>query len=238
MPKHAHLRGPHGLTPAELIERNRMVWGTARMEAPMDGSDITGQEPANGDAGGAGEQTPSSDVSADELMAYLQETGLTPGQIKGRLEASKKWEARAKADDKVARADYDRVVSERDQLRNGKDETPSTPDTDAIEAARQEGAQQQRERDFTETAASMLRVLLRTRGVQEDDLAEAVATTNFAAFKGDDGRLDDEKVVKHAQRLAGTAGSTWPDMGQDRDTPPRKSGLEAGREAYRSRHSK
>ena len=49
--------------------------------------------------------------------------------------------------------------------------------------------------------------------------------------------LDDEKVVKLANRLAGTA-SEWPDMGQDRERPDRKSGLEAGREAYRSRHRK
>lgn len=34
--------------------------------------------------------------SLDEIKSVLDELGLTPGQIKGRLEASRKWEDRAK----------------------------------------------------------------------------------------------------------------------------------------------
>lgn len=54
-------------------------------------------------------ETPPADPamgepSADEIKAMLDELGLTPGQVKGRLEASKKWEQRAKRADEAEEA--------------------------------------------------------------------------------------------------------------------------------------
>jgi hypothetical protein len=59
---------------------------------------IIGAAEDGDDGGDGGEATRGghADVSLEELKAELADLGLTPGQLKGRLAASRKWEDRAK----------------------------------------------------------------------------------------------------------------------------------------------
>ena len=221
------LTGPGGLTPAQLIEKHRAIFGGTRMEADGESADAQQGE------------TPSTDTSDDlaQLMDTLNDLGLTPGQIKGRLEASRLWERRAKSSDTVSREDYQRVRDELEALREGT--TLEIPD-EVAQQLRDEGKQQQKDADFADTAASMMRLALRAHGVKDQELIdEVISETNFGAFRGDDGRLNDEKLAKSAQRHASAMGAgQWPDMGQDKESGGRRTGVDAGREAYRSRHRK
>ena len=132
------------------------------------------------------------------------------------------------------RADYDKVVAERDQYRQAAE----TDQEKALREAKDAGANEAREQVFTETATAMLRMALRGHGItKDDDLDEIVAATNLAHFKGDDGAIDDQKVAALAKRMAGTAGAQqWPDMGQGKPPAPPVSQKELGIAEARKRH--
>lgn len=219
----------------DVLAFHRATFGDARMgpdDPPRDEGEQNG-EPASGSETPAGGEA-AEEVSLDEV---IKELGLTPGQIKGRLEAGKVWEQRAKASDRVARDDYDKVVAERDKLRQANE----TDHEKALREAKDAGASEAREQVFTETATAMLRMALRGHGItSDDDLDEIVAATNLAHFKGDDGAIDDQKVAALAKRMAGTAGAQqWPDMGQDKSgSSKRTGGMAAGSEAWEELHGK
>ena len=208
--------------PEDVLAFHRATFGDARMgpDDPPGGEGEQNGEPASGSETPAGGEA-AEDVSLDEV---IKELGLTPGQIKGRLEAGKVWEQRAKASDRVARDDYDKVVAERDRLRQANE----TDHEKALREAKDAGASEAREQVFTETATAMLRMALRGHGItKDDDLDEIVAATNLAHFKGDDGGIDDQKVAALAKRMAGTAGAQqWPDTGgnQGGGEPAARSG--------------
>lgn len=218
--------------PEDVLAFHRATFGGARM-GPDDPPRDEGGEQTSGSENPAGGEA-AEEASLDEV---IKELGLTPGQIKGRLEAGKVWEQRAKASDRVARDDYDKVVAERDKLRQANE----TDHEKALREAKDAGASEAREQVFTETATAMLRMALRGHGItSDDDLDEIVAATNLAHFKGDDGAIDDQKVAALAKRMAGTAGAQqWPDMGQDKSgSSKRTGGMAAGSEAWEELHGK
>ncbi len=206
----------------DVLAFHRSIFGDLRMEA--DGDD--GDEVDTPDDGG--------DQSSRSLEDVIAELGLTPEQIAGRLEASKKWEKRAKGSDRVDRADYDAVKAERDELLKANE----TDNDKAIREAREAGAQEARQASFNSTAKALLRMGLRSSGVKDDDLDEIVEQANLSAFADGDGEVDDEKVARYIKRNAATAkdASTWPGTGQGGRGAAPKGGLEAGREAYKKRH--
>lgn len=181
-----------------LLAAHRSVFGDLRMED--DGGNGDGQEAPEGEQQGANERPTLEQVIAD--------LNLTPEQIAGRLTASRKWEQRAKE-----RVDYDDIKAERDALKQASE----TDVEKAVREAREAGAAEARQASYDSTAKALLRMGLKARGVAADDLDEIVTQANLAAFAGEDGDVDDEKISRYVERNAGTASTQqWPGTGQDR----------------------
>ncbi len=161
----------------------------------------------------------------------MTELGLTPEQIAGRLEASRKWETRAKS-----RADYDAIKAQRDELLAASESATEKAIREATEAGR---AAAQAE-SFTETATALLRMGLRAHGVTSDgDISEIVDAANLESFKDENGRVDDDKITRYVQRNAGTASTKWPDTGGARGgAAATKSGIDAGKDMFAASRGK
>lgn len=154
--------------------------------------------------------TPLSEMSVDQREAYWKAQ-------------ARKHEERAKS-----RSDYDDIKKERDQL---KQENETEMERIAREA-KEAGASEVREQSYDSTARALYRMALRGHGVEESSIADLLKEVNFVAFKTADGEIDDEALSRSAQRNAGTAGRKFPDMGQDRVSSKRSTGLAAGRKAF------
>lgn len=170
----------------------------------------------DGDADGGDDSNASDEVSDyADLKAIADELGLKPGQIAGRLLASKKWEQRAK------------------QANGATEPEPLTAD-EVREQVRTE-LQEQHQADLAETA---IRSRLEARGIEGEAIENVVATLN-AGVRGvlTDGRVDADKANALVGLLA--PNPEWPDMGQgNRGGSSEATGLEAGRSAYASRRGK
>lgn len=200
------LRAPGAIE--QLLTAHRSVFGSLRMEEnnTNEGGEDGGD--GQGNAGGA-------EDAGQSLEQVVNSLGLTPEQIAGRLEAGKTWERRAKANDRVDRTDYDRVVKERDELKQATE----TATDKAIREAREAGASEARQQASVSTAEAVLRIALRNakNDISDDDLNEAVSLTNLSALVTEDGGIDEKKVLVAVGRHAGTAGGSnnaGPDMGQ------------------------
>lgn len=191
------------------------------------GSDSTsGDDPNNSDPQGStdnptpnGSQgsTPAHSEDYAKLAEIAKELNLEPGQIAGRLEASKKWEQRAKKDHKA-----------------GNNEPPPSPD----EIREQILAEVRAENEIT-AADAVVRGRLIGAGMKTEDI-ETVMTTLTHGLRGivTDGRVDAAKVDTLMGIIAHSP-QTWPDMGQgNRGNPAGETGLSAGRSAYQERHGK
>lgn len=202
-----------------LLAAHRSVFGDLRMEDDGDNGD--GQETPEGEQQGANERPTLEQVIAD--------LNLTPEQIAGRLTASRKWEQRAKE-----RVDYDDIKAERDALKQASE----TDVEKAVREAREAGATEARQASYDSTAKALLRMGLKARGVAADDLDEIVTQANLAAFAGEDGDVDDEKISRYVERNAGTASSSndWPDTGRrggGDGRPERRTGEELRKQYLR-----
>lgn len=69
---------------------------------PEEGSTAEAAATDTGTASSTTSTTTDTDATITEIKALADELGITPGQLKGRLEASKKWEQRAKANTDAA----------------------------------------------------------------------------------------------------------------------------------------
>ena len=204
-----HIEYPTDLTAPGAVDRliaaHRSVFGDLRMEAD-------GDEP--GGAGGQQQDDPPSGQSATAevtLEDVVADLGLTPDQLKGRLEASKKWEQRAKAN--VPHEDYAAVKAELDAIKQANESDADK----AVREAREQAATDTRAAMQQETVQAMARMALRTKGVKDEDITAFVTETNLSAFVSDDGQVDDERLMARVDRYAGTAGGQkWPATGQDR----------------------
>lgn len=221
-----------GVSPADVLAFHRGVFGDARMsnDDPTTPPAAPTTPPVTPPV-----PTPPAARSLDEVVAEL---GLTPEQIAGRLEASKTWERRAKSEDRVDRSDYEAVKAERDQLKQANE----TDTEKAVREARDAGKAEARTEVVDETVKALLRMGLRARNpeITDDELTEVVSTINLSAHADDKGLVDDEKVLRTINRLAGTAGSTTgPDTGQgNRGKQTTKSGVSAGAELFAASRGK
>lgn len=215
------------VTCEQVLAFHRGVFGDARMDA-------TDDQPDGADAGGDGKDADNAgdaggaQKTLEEIVADL---GLTPGQIAGRLEASRKWEQRAKA-----RADYDDVKAELDRIKQQNESETEK----AIREAKEAGKAEATAAATQATVKAMLRMGLRAHGIKDDDLDEIVSTINLSAHADEQGLVDDEKVLRTINRLAGTAGGTaGPDTGQgNRGRQTAKSGVSAGAEMFAAARGK
>lgn len=184
-----------------LIAAHRSVFGGLRMEAEGEAGDGSQETPPSGEQ----QKNPSS---VEDVLADL---GITPDQLKGRLEASKKWEQRAKAN--VPHEDYEAVKAELAKIKQAGES-----DVDrAVREAREAGATEARTAVQQETTAAMARMALRARGVKDEDITAFVTETNLSVFVNDEGQVDDERLLARVDRYAGTASTQkWPGTGQDR----------------------
>lgn len=140
-------------------------------------------------------ETQTDDTSTiTEIAAMAKELGITPGQLKGRLEASRKWEDRAKKADEAAEAARVAALSEQEK---------------AIEKAREEGKAEAQSGFGVLIAAAELKAALASVGVE--DPAEIVADLDLTKFLDADGALDAVKVAalkaRHGGKKAAPTGS-------------------------------
>ena len=186
-------RAARAVRPGDILAFHRARFGDLRMEDP----------PAGDPPGGYPTDPPGGASSLEDVIAEL---GLEPGQIAGRLQASRKWEQRAKD-----RQDYDTIKAERDRLLADHESEQEKAVREAKDAGRTEAQQE----NLAATATALLRMCLKGAGVtKSDEIDEIVKHANVLAFLGGDGALDEDAITRFVQRNAGTATSrTWPDTG-------------------------
>lgn len=202
------------------------------------------------------QQTQPQNTPADltDLTAVIAELGLTPAQIKGRLEASRKWEDRAKEKDPAFQALKEKA-EKFDQLQA---EAMSEQEK-AVAAARAEGRAQALAESGERIAETMLRAALHGRRTPEeiDDLFIGLDRKSFLTADGLS--VDADKVTRYvnvvapapvapaptpadttatppaAAQPAKGADRQVPDMGQGNRTTTAQSGLAAGAEIAKAR---
>ncbi len=149
--------------------------------------------------------------TVQQIAAIADELGITPGQLKGRLEASKKWEARAKKAEQAAEAAAQAARQE-----------SMTEQERAVETARNE-ARAAVLAELGETrVGDAFRVAAAGRNIDIDTLLEGV---NLKSFLDEDGNPDTVKVGDWVERIAPlpeqSTTPSVPDLGQGaRPTPP------------------
>lgn len=150
-----------------------------------------GNEPAESEQGAEIEQ-PDTGETLRNIKTLADELGISPGQLKGRLEASQKWEKRAKENAEKAK-EYDAYVesqkSEQQKLSAAKDEA---------------------ERQAADTAAELARMKAAVKhGLSEEDLEllDGVPADQVEA-----------RAERIAERLGGKKQS-FPDLAQGRGKP-------------------
>jgi len=217
-----------GVTPADVLSFHRGVFGDARMS-----NDDPPAPPATPTTPPVTPPTPPP--PADAPTGFPADTPLTEMTVEQR-ENYWKHQARKHESRANARADYDSVKAELDRIKQANE----TDSEKAIREAREAGKSEARTEVVNETVKALLRMGLRANGVKDDDLDEIVSTINLSAYADDKGLVDDEKVLRTINRLAGTAGSnTGPDTGQgNRGKQTTKSGVSAGAELFAASRGK
>lgn len=148
---------------------------------PPDTTTAPDVQPADStDTGGADDTS-----TVAEIAAIAAELGITPGQLKGRLEASRKWEQRAKKADEDAEAARQAALSDQERAVE-----------DARKAGRAEAASELGQR----IAAAELRAAL--TGLVPDP-ALIVEDVNLAKFVTDDGEVDPDAVAAFRAKYEG-----------------------------------
>jgi len=112
-----------------------------------------------------------------QIADMAKELGITPGQLKGRLEASKKWEQRAKKADEDAEAARLAALGDNEK---------------AIEDAKNAGRAEAAQGFGAKLAAAKLEAAL--TGIVADP-AEVIEDLNLTAFLTDTGDVDTDKVA-------------------------------------------
>lgn len=219
------------ITAADVVAFHRSVFGDLRMENDPDPTDPPAPTPP---APTPTPQAPTDPTDPPAPTGFPADTPLTEMTVEQR-EAYWKHQARKHETRSNARADYDEIKAERDRLKQATE----TDTEKAVREAREAGKAEARSEVVNETVKSLLRMGLRARGVKDEDLDEVVSTINLSAHADDNGVVDDEKVLRTVNRLAGTAGNAGPDTGQgNRGGQTRKSGVSAGAELFAASRGK
>jgi hypothetical protein len=163
------------------------------------------------DAGAASETDTATGTTTDSADGFdpapwrglAEETGLSPEQVKRRLEHARTWEARAKENKQAATQaqTLEQQVAELQQAMSARD---------AADAER-----------ATKLALTQVKAVLAERGIKAEDAAvllEHVDPTRLLAG----GDVDDKAVAKLAESLSKIAGRPTPDPDQGRtgNSPP------------------
>jgi hypothetical protein len=169
------------------------------------------------------------DVSLEDLQSHLAELGLTPGQLKGRLAASRRWEDRAKEKDpefqtaKEKAAQYDALLA-----------TTQTDQERAVEQAKQEA----RAAAQLEAAPRIVRAEFRAaaKGVLSDEqlagLMEFVSEADPTKYLTESGDVDEDKIAKRVASFAPKDQQKHVDLGQGKRRTDVKPSVASGRELY------
>lgn len=151
---------------------------------------------ATDDAGnGFPAETPVAQMEPAEQAAYWRHQ-------------ARKHEARASG-----RQDYDAIKAERDELKQAGESASEK----AVREAREAGKAEARSENTNGTVAAMIRIGLSGR-LNGDALTEALAdvdTINLSALVDDKGLVNDERVLRTINRLAGTANTSTTTQGPD-----------------------
>lgn len=179
--------------------------------------------PKAGDEAGNGfpAETPVAEMEPAEQTAYWKHQ-------------ARKHEGRANS-----RADYDTVKAELDALKQAGESATEK----AIREAREAGKAEAMSQNTNGTVAAMIRIGLQGR-LDGDALKDALAdvdTINLSALVDDKGLVNDERVLRTINRLAGTVGTSkqGPDTGQgNRGKQSAKSGVSAGADLFAASRNK
>lgn len=222
------------VTPAQVLDFHRQAFGLARMKDGGDGGDGAGADAGSDGGGEGGDGAGSSGSDADK--GFPADTPLAEMTAEQR-EAYWKDKARKHETAAKARADYDAIKAERDQLRAaGMSESER-----AIEQARTEAREAAKAEARNEFAgllvAARLEAALAGR-MPAEKIASQVEFLDTAKFLTESGEVDTDKVKQYADGLV-PDGKQWPDMGQGRrgSTKPAK-GVAAGAEMFAASRGK
>jgi hypothetical protein len=192
-----------------------------------------------------GDQAQQQDLTWDALRAAWEEGGLTPGQIQGRLEASRKWEGRAKAAPSPEELAELRAKAERQDAL--EQELASEADKKANEARK--AAKDEADATYRPMLAeTAFRIAIGDRKT-EDEVSDFIADLNLERFLTDDGKVDTAKVLARVEQFApATAqqsqtrpGPTAAGQGNrsgNARTQPGMGTVSAGRDLYAEMHPK
>lgn len=173
-----------------------------------------------------------ADVSLEDLKAQLTELGLTPGQLKGRLAASRKWEDRAKEKDpefqsaKEKAAQYDALLA-----------TTQTEQERIVAEARQEA----KAAALQEAAPRVVRAEFKAaaKGVLTDgQLSALLEDRDLTKYVTADGDPDEAKIAKIIAAAAPAGGQQHVTLGQGRKATDVKPSVSSGREMYEAGRKK
>jgi hypothetical protein len=140
-------------------------------------------------------------TTVEDLQAALAELGLTPGQVKARLEAGKKQEARAKENATKA-SEYDKLAAELEKTRQ---ENMSASEKE-LQKLRTE-AHATGVAEATATYGSQLvkaefKGLLAGRGIDADRVTVLADNLATAAYLSADGTIDSAALSTYIEALA------------------------------------
>jgi hypothetical protein len=225
--------------------------GGAGAGAGGDGSGAGGA--GAGDGSGAGGD---SEPTWDALRSAWEQGGLTPAQIKGRLEASRRWEQRAKSAPSADELATLRAKAEKhDSLEYELGTASEKAVKDAEKAAREQADGEYRPL-LAETA---FRVAIGERNARleeasrksDEDIAEFIGDLNLSRFLTDDGRVDTAKVLARVDQFAPAMGATQNQQQRRGPSPtgqgnssgnqrsaPGTGSVGAGRDLYAETHPK
>lgn len=211
------------MDPAWVLAFHRARFGDIRMEADP-GSD--GGDGVDGDKGEVGahgfpEKTPIADMSAEQQAAYW------------------KHQSRRHEDAAKARADYEAIKAERDQLRSATQTDAEKAVSEARAEERTKAEQETASKYQSRLVAAEVKAALAATHFPADKIAGQVEFLDHSKFLTTDGEVDADKVKQYADGLAPAGGGTWPDMGGgNRGTTGKPSGIASGRDLYDERHNK
>lgn len=195
--------------PADVLAFHRTAFGATRMEVDP----ATSSPPVDPSAGGeSGTTAKFKDPDTGESFDFPVDT-----PISNMTEAQKSeyWRHKARKHEGAvkARADYDAIKAERDQLKSAT----QTETEKAIEAARAEERgkveQETAGRFQARIVAAEVKAALAAAKFPADKIAGQVEFLDHSKFLTASGEVDADKVKQYADGLVPAGGGQWPDMG-------------------------
>lgn len=220
------ITAPGGI--AALLAFHRRTFGSAVMEDDPDDDDDDDDEDGEPklNAHGFPDQTPWKQMKPEHQAAYWRHQ-------------SKRHETRANA-----AADYETVKAELDRIKAEK----QTPDEKAAEEARTQVETAARADERSKLAPKLVAAEFKTVAaghMPADQLESLIKGAHAPNFLTAEGEVDTDKVTEFLEPFMKDDGDEdengkkkWPDMGQGRRSGKKATGVGAGSDLYRDRHTK